>query len=567
MKKLLGALLKRNASNSNPIQQYTYGLDNLNDDVIGDLPDPQGIPLVQTRIIAERMDRELRFIKSELGLDETEFNTYFAPIFLSLIEFVDLLPASEYKHHATGGGLIYHSCDVAKRGMRAAQHTQFPNKSGIISDTQQSRKQWKTATVIACLMHDCGKVITDMVVTNGKDSERKLCWDPHGLTISKWAEKHKIERYFVEWTSERHNKHQAASLTVMQRLVPQKTWSWINSAPEGKFIHNCLLGFLSDQDGNNPISKIVSECDAESVRQDMFHNRSQITKQLKRIPISELLADIMSFNILERKWTINSKAAKVWYVDDELYISWEAAVPEMIDEVIKGGFSIPEVPTVLAKIMVEEGMAKPFSKEEVYHTIYPIVLGDKSKPVPLRCLKMTNPSRIILRINKVYSIEQHQTADAEKNAIQKVDEKESSKGTVSPIKKKAPVETAVQTMQRVLTIMKADQDNSQVDTHDDNPSEDIVAEIIRLEPVISIPQPEPEKVAKVVTGHGHEDEIVNFILSNFQSLALTNNVLYIPEVLLDEISGKLCDAGIEGINEFSVVSKIRSNNYVSIVKE
>jgi conjugal transfer pilus assembly protein TraI len=78
---------------------------------------------------------------------------------VSFLEYADLLPASEYKHHSTGGGLIYHSFDVAKRAMRMAQVTQFPIGTGTVADTQQSNGRWKAGTVLAALLHDGGKIL------------------------------------------------------------------------------------------------------------------------------------------------------------------------------------------------------------------------------------------------------------------------------------------------------------------------------------------------------------------------------------------------------------------------
>lgn len=566
-----------------PENRYTYGIDNLNDDVIGDLPDPQGIPLVQTNVIIERMNREIAHIRSELGLKEEEFKKYFLPTCISFIEFADLLPASEYKHHATGGGLIYHSFDVAKRGMRAAQHTQYPNFSGIQSDTQQSRKHWKTATVLACLLHDSGKAITDMVISNGKEGDEQIKWDAHSTTISKWAEEHQLERYFVSWTNNRHKKHLPASLAVMQRLIPAQTWSWLSSAPEGQHIRDSLLGFLHDADGDNPIAKIVAECDADSVRQDMFHNRSQISKQLKRIPISELLSDIMRFNLLERKWSINVKNAKIWYVDDELYITWDAAVPEMIDEVIKGGFSIPEVPSILSRIMIEEGAAQAFSGEEPYHTIYPIVLGDKTKPVPLRCLKLTNPERIVPRLNKVYSIDQHTTGTAAKstspvsnaNSVPiTAPEEHGSQSTGKPV-----YESSIETIRRILSLMRADQERVRTENelpkahyplsesdsacspaHGEHESEGKVAST-----KATLETSHTSTSIEKATDRSHLDKIADFIIQNYD-FEVVNGVVHIPHERLDEVSINLINLGVGGVDAFTAVTQLKSNEYISIIK-
>lgn len=83
-----------------------YGLDNLDDDVIGYPPSPKGIPVVQPNVLLERMQVEIHFIKNELGMKPMEFDELIKPVMTAFIRYADLLPASEYKHHSTGGGLI-----------------------------------------------------------------------------------------------------------------------------------------------------------------------------------------------------------------------------------------------------------------------------------------------------------------------------------------------------------------------------------------------------------------------------------------------------------------------------
>ncbi|GAM71785.1 conjugative transfer protein traI [Vibrio sp. JCM 19236] len=209
-----------NRAKPTKVRHELYGLDNLDDDSIGYPPNPQGIPVVQPRVLRERLEPEIQFIRCEIGLTTAEFNKYVLPVMERLIEYADLLPASEYMHHSTGGGLIAHSFDVAKRAMRAAQHTHFPIGSGYLSDTQLSNLQWKTATVLSALLHDGGKILADVEVTNGADKPDLLVWDAHSEdTIHEWAAKNNVERYFIRWRDQRHQKHQNASLMVMQRMI------------------------------------------------------------------------------------------------------------------------------------------------------------------------------------------------------------------------------------------------------------------------------------------------------------------------------------------------------------
>lgn len=385
----------------------TYGLDKLDNESIGSLSLPQGIPVTQPNVIIERMNPEIRFLKNEMGLRNDDFNDFILPILLRFIEYADLLPASKYHHHSTGGGLIAHSFDVAKRAMRAAQHTQFPIGLGTLADTQQSNDQWRAGTVLAALLHDGGKILADMVVCNGAQDDKRIIWDAHGdRSIYQWAKANNIERYFISWNKERHMKHQNASLMVMQRIVPQKTWSWIDSCFDGKNVYSAMLAAIAKGGLEHPTSKIVAECDSESVKTDMFTKNSNITKEVTKVPLSELLTMLMKHFILTKHWNINKKNAPVWFVNDKLYVVWTTAIPDLIESMINTGYSIPESADVLAQIMIEEGAALR-GADSVYTEIYPEILGDKNKAFGLRALAIRNIEQLIFEPEKLYSIKEH----------------------------------------------------------------------------------------------------------------------------------------------------------------
>ncbi|MGR5178893.1 MobH family relaxase, partial [Vibrio mediterranei] len=413
LKRLISSLFRREA------QYERYGLDNLNDDVIGYPPTPQGIPVVQTSVLLERMEEDIKFIQCELGLSDDEFDTYVKPVMIRFIEVVDLLPASEYKHHSTGGGLVYHSFDVAKRAMRAAQHTQYPATNVSQAKTQQSNRHWKTASVLSALLHDGGKVVSDISVWNG-DSENPLTWDAHSdQTINQWAKQHKLGRYYIKYMKNRHQKHHNASISMMQRIIPKQTWSWLGNSEDGKAIHNTMLEAVSGNNPSHPMCQIVSKSDAESVKHDMLHNHSHVTKEIKRTPLSELLADLIKHRVLNEQWLVNQKNAKLWFIDDEIYVLWEASVSELVEELLTAGYMIPAVPDVLARICIEEGMAIAYDADTLYTPLKPEILGTKAKPVTLNCLKFNRVERLIPSPEKLYSLKEH---PSKKKASEKVEQ-------------------------------------------------------------------------------------------------------------------------------------------------
>lgn len=391
-----------------PKKRELYGLNNLDDDAIGYPPNPIGIPVVQPHVLLERMKENIDAIRNEIGVSRDVFNEHILPVFINFISYADLLPASEYKHHATGGGLISHSLDVAHRSMRAAQMTHFPISVNSLTETQQSNVQWRVGTVLAALLHDGGKILADVQVHDGKGKvSDRIVWDAQsGQTIHDWAAEHRIERYFITWNKDRHMKHMNASLVIMERLIPNNTWSWLERCYDGKHIHAMMLASVGKTNMSHPMPQIVAEADSASTKADMFSRRSHITKEIKKVPLSELLCDLIRHYILIGKWAINEKNAVVWYVNDQLYIVWNNAVPELVEEMIGAGYKIPSVPEVLARVMIEESQAIA-KQNEPFFDIYPEILGDAKKPVRIKGLKIRNVQRLVLEPEKLYSLKEH----------------------------------------------------------------------------------------------------------------------------------------------------------------
>ena len=79
---------------------------------------------------------------------------------------------------------------------------------------------------------------------------------------------------------------------MIQRLIPVATWSWIDSCYDGKVINIAMLNAIVGTDTKHTLSQIITKCDADSVKNDMWHKSSHIIREIKRTPLSDLLADL-----------------------------------------------------------------------------------------------------------------------------------------------------------------------------------------------------------------------------------------------------------------------------------
>jgi len=565
---MLSGLFSKFFQHKNEVKEC-YGLDNLDnldDDVIGHLPSPKGIPIVQPNVLIQRLQQEIKPIRTELGMSYEDFDRYIRPVMYLFIQYVDLLPASEVKHHKSGGGLVSHSFDVAKRAMRRAQHTQYPIGIGTIADTQQSKIQWKVGTVLAALFHDAGKVLTDVVVTNGADdAEQVIEWDPHSEdTIYQWASKHQLERYFVRWRKHRHKKHENASLMVMQRLIPQETWSWLGNCFDGHDIHSAMLSAVAKAGLDHPMSKIVAESDSDSAIKDLFKRRSHITKELKQIPISEVLCDLMKHNLLTNKWLVNARSAQVWYVDKKLYLVWSAVVPLLVEEVLATGYTIPSSPELLAKLMIEEGMAFK-NGDELLFDVYPEILGDGKKAVKLSCLKIRNVDDLILDPSKLYSIKEHpkkpKSIEPSEGMFVVEDEPEEIEQEAAPQQKM--YESSLETVNRVLSMMKCqvvqNEQSEAESTREESPDS-------LVEPADSYCEASHDDTQE--TNPTNQVQPLNCHLAEFVhqefKFAIENGCVVVPRERLFDVEEALTGSGIEGITPFNAHAELVASKEVRI---
>lgn len=412
---------KKSNKDANPAE--VYGMHNLKDDIIGYPPSSAGIPIVQSRLLSSSVEKNIKLIRSQLAMNDDDFKKYIKPAINNVIGFLDLVPSSEYHHHAAGGGLLYHSLEVAKLSAESANMTHFPVGEGTLGDTQRSNINWVVGTTLAGLSHDTGKLFTDVEISNGEKGDKLSVWDPHsGDTINDWGRKNNFDRFYINWTKNRNLKHQNSSLLAMQRLIPQETWSWILRCFDGKQIYSEMLNAVAcSRIEQHPMSKIISEADSTSVKNDMFSRNSHISKDKKRCSLSEMIVSLIKHYIITDKWAINRKDAPLWYVDDDFYVVWSVVAPDFIREIRKAGYGIPDSPRKLAQIMVDEGAAFD-SGEDLLFDLYPEILGSTKKPARLRCLKMKSIAQVVFEPAKVYPIKEHAVKSHNNSLTEKIAE-------------------------------------------------------------------------------------------------------------------------------------------------
>ncbi|AJE23843.1 MobH family relaxase [Azotobacter chroococcum] len=324
-------------------------------------------------------------IAGSIGLPKDEYQRYVEPILINFAELAHLLPASENHHHAGPGGLLRHSLEVANLTLDGCLTTAF-DTAETPARRSTRRWRWNVAGVAAGLLHDAGKALTDLRAT---DFEGKLEWSPEQETLHQWAGRHKLDRYFLHWNAQRHEKHIQASVALVSPLIPAEARAWIQGG--GRDIYDALLDAIAGNRNPAPLTELVRWADSASVRRDLLKGPSHARGGDTGVPVIRLVSDAMLRLLSTGRWTVNAPGSRVWVATDGVYIAWHSAAEEIVSLLVKDGIvAIPRSPETLLAILADHGLAQRRDDGDLYWLVTPQALCRNGKGPALRCLKLSS---------------------------------------------------------------------------------------------------------------------------------------------------------------------------------
>lgn len=333
-------------------------------------PFKTGLPAASIEQLFETQAALILRIKHLLGLQDTQYNNLIAPCLNNLAAFVHLLPASEYHHHAGAGGLWRHSLETGLLALQFAERKIFTEHL-TPQRKQQDDIRWRVASLLVGLLHDVGKPLMDISVTDRHGQAR---WSPFTQSLHTWTQSHAIDRYFIHWYPQRTTQHQQATLLAAQRLFPATLVQWLSDT--GPHIVQALFNTLaeSNQANNNPLQQLKIKADQASVCNDLQASRWSSDDERTGVPIERLLLARMQRLFTQGEWTINQEDSFSWYGNAEeephsLFVDWTKASAQLcqllMDEKVYG---IPQDANILAKYFIDRGLAEPHSSGTQYHS-------------------------------------------------------------------------------------------------------------------------------------------------------------------------------------------------------
>ena len=312
----------------------------------------RGIQPVSIKDILEPNNERIKEIIRLMGLRSLHRTYNEQNLIIKVIEnfaaYVHLLPASEDHHHQTPGGLLAHSLDVAVGALKIASSKDLTPKG--YPDEEDTRKDcYRYAVFVAGLLHDIGKVFTDMRILSVPDGKQ---WQPRLEPLTSWATKHKISRYKVEWLPERvHKQHESVSTYVMDKILPVEAKEYLLRCKLDDMFHeiDAAIGFYVERKGF--IYDSIRQADSIST----VRSFSGDTDPLLGHRVMSLSSQIIrAIHRHRNKWAINEVNGEVWVVHRQVFLTFPMTMEQLRDDLLAHQVAAPSDVTVLMNVMLEQ---------------------------------------------------------------------------------------------------------------------------------------------------------------------------------------------------------------------
>ncbi|RCS68663.1 MobH family relaxase [Vibrio casei] len=336
-----------------PLKTKLVVVDEYDEEIPRYPPFAKGLPVAPIDKVLLTQDELIQRIRNALGFNKEECKSLILPVIKKYAEFVHLLPASEAHHHRGAGGLFRHGLEVAFWAAQASESVIF-SMEGSPRDRRNNEPRWRLASCFAGLLHDVGKPLSDVSVT---DKGGSVTWNPYSNTLYGWAVDNKIDRYFLRWRDSRHKRHEQFSVLTIERIIPPNVLQFLSeSGPE---ILEAMLEAIAGTSTNQPVTRLMLKADQESVARDLKQSRLSVDEFSYGVPVERYVFDAIRRLVKTGRWKINEPGAKVWNLHQGVFITWRQ-LGDLYELVEKDNIpGIPRDPDTLADILIERGFAIP----------------------------------------------------------------------------------------------------------------------------------------------------------------------------------------------------------------
>lgn len=329
----------------------------------------------------------LNRIEASVGLPHDEYQRYLEPVLVQFAELAHLLPASENHHHFGPGGLLRHSLEVANLAMDKCLSSAFDTRE-IPARRSLRRFRWNVAGIIAGLLHDAGKPLSDITAVDHTGEHR---WNYGAETLHQWSTRLGIQRYFLLWNADRHGRHVEISVMLLGRLVPTATIEWLLEG--GPDIQQAMVEAVAGS-GKTVLAEAVRWADGRSVDREMRRGSRTGGGGDTGVPVPRLVLDAMQRLLSDGRWTVNVPGSRVWTTIDGIFIAWTQGAEEVVGLIAQDGMPIPRSPDTLAGVLQSHRLIEPPPTGELYWVVTPHPLMREGRGPALKCVKLADGEQL-----------------------------------------------------------------------------------------------------------------------------------------------------------------------------
>lgn len=346
-----------------------------------------GLPVLRPTALYQRYSKLIEGIYSASNMRRDDFERLVRPVILSLARFCGPLAAAEYHHHYHLAGLFEHSLEVGLQAIYTSGNTALcAGMTGL--EKHNNEQRIRLSLLFAALLHDIGKVVSDVKASNDKGDT----WSPftHDEPLYDWGLRNTKGTFNIMWIVNRYKAHNdslmISALVIM--LIPPFVRQYLGATYVQQIVEIINLR------GNDTLVELLTRADQYSTGQSHGAKQYVGNPYNFQIPYGEFI--LRALTRLALKYPPNTLGGYFWYGDgvagkNILWVSWRAIKPELKQEIeLLGESSASNDERDLARALVTFGIATPKPESVKYSDFDPYwqIWTSLHKEVPHMCVQI-----------------------------------------------------------------------------------------------------------------------------------------------------------------------------------
>ncbi|MDD7426243.1 MAG: MobH family relaxase [[Actinobacillus] rossii] len=270
--------------------------------------------------------KQLTTIWQNVSMSPTLFDELYRHPIEKYAELVQLFPASESHHHSHLGGMLDHGLEVIAIATKLRQNYVLPPNAAPEEQAKQ-RDAWTATVIYAALIHDIGKITTDIEVIQ-KNEQRWFPW------LGMLSQPYRFR--YIETRD--YNLHPTLGSFFLSYLVPQKALTWLGDFPQA---FSALMYFASGHtDKAGILSEIIQKADQLSVTMALGGDIRKLSESPKVSFATQLqfaLRDVIS----NYKLNATQTGSDGWLTEQGLWVMSKSTLDKIRATLTQQGISAP----------------------------------------------------------------------------------------------------------------------------------------------------------------------------------------------------------------------------------